>query len=106
MKLVTARIRPDRLEPVHAALMEIGISNLTATEVKGFGPEVDHAEIHRGAQYQVAFMPMVKIESVVTDDLVAQVVATIREASTTGQADRSHIWVSGVLSEETGEAKP
>lgn len=51
MKLVTARIRPDLLESVHAALREIGISNLTATEVKGFGPEVDHAEIHRGAQY-------------------------------------------------------
>ena len=106
MKLVTARIRPDRLEPVHAALVEIGITNLTATEVKGFGREGDHAEIYRGAQYQVAFMPMVKIESVVADDLVEQVVTAIREASATGQASRSDILVSGVLSEETGEATP
>ena len=106
MKLVTARIRPDRLEPVHAALVEIGITNLTATEVKGFGRDVGHAEIHRGAQYQVDFMPMVKIESIVADDLVEHVVTAIREASATDQASGSDIWVSDVLSEEPGEVKP
>ena len=81
MKLVVARIQPHRLDPLHDALVDLGVTNLTAIEVKGFGEAVGHAEIHRGAAYNVAFMPMVKIEVVVEDSLVEQVVSTIRQAS-------------------------
>ena len=72
MKLVVARIQPHRLDPLHDALVDLGVTNLTAIEVKGFGEAVGHAEIHRGAAYNVAFMPMVKIEVVVEDSLVSK----------------------------------
>ncbi len=102
MKMVVARIQPHRLEPVHQALVEIGVTNLTAIEVKGFGQDAGHAEIHRGTEYNVAFMPMVKIEAVVTDDLLEQVVAAIRQSSADSRGNPCKVWISEVLSEETG----
>ncbi len=106
MKLVTARIQPHRLNPVHEALVDIGVTNLTASEVKGFGGGVGHAEIHRASAYKVTFMPMVKIEAVVADGLVERVVAAVHQASAGSQAQPSKIWVSEVPSEETVEAAP
>ena len=106
MKLITARIQPHRLDPLHEALMGIGVTNLTATEVKGFREGVGHAEIYRGAAYKVAFMPMVKIETVVEDGMVEQIVSAIREASDSRPERRSRVWVYEVLSEISGEGDP
>lgn len=102
MKLAMARIQPHRLDPLHDALVDLGVTNLTAIEVKGFGEAVGHAEIHRGAAYNGAFMPMVKIEVVVEDSLVEQVVSTIRQASASSTEQRSRVWVCKVLSEVSG----
>ena len=102
MKMVIARIQPHRLEPLHGALVEVGVANLTAIEVKGFGQDAGHAEIHRGTEYNVAFMPMVKIEAVVTDDLLEQVVAAIHQSSADSRGNPSKVWISEILSEETG----
>ncbi len=103
MKMVMTRIRPHRLDPIHEALLHIGVSNLTATEVKGYGEAVDHAEIHRGAEYRVAFMPMVKIEVVVEDDRVEPVVSAIRQASASDPGQRGTVWVYEVLAAVAGD---
>jgi nitrogen regulatory protein P-II 1 len=106
MKLVMARVQPHRLDPVHEALVDIGVTNLTAIEVKGFGEAVGHAEIHRGAEYRIAFMPMVKIEAIVEDGLVEQVVSAIREASASSPAQRSKVSVFEVMAEVSGVDEP
>jgi nitrogen regulatory protein PII len=103
MKLIIARIQPHRLDWIHESLMDIGVTNLTAIEVKGFREGVGHAEIYRGAEYSVAFMPMVKIEAVVEDELVDQVVTAIREASASRPERRSRVWIYEVLAEISGE---
>jgi nitrogen regulatory protein P-II 1 len=106
MKLVTARIQPHRLNSVHEALVKIGITSLTASDIKGFREEVSHAEILRGAAYKVDFLPMVKIEAIVEDDVVEQVTTAIRHASAADPARYSRIWISDVMAAKTGEAAP
>ena len=97
MKLVIASIQPHRLDLVHEALAGLGVDNLTAIEVKGFSAEGGHSEIHRGAQYKVAFMPMVKIEAVVEDDLVERVVDAIRQASASSRVPSGKVIVCDAL---------
>ena len=87
MKLVMALIKPHKLEPLHRALVEIGVAGHAASEVKGFYRKADHAEVHRGTEYSIPFMPMVKIEAVVADDMVERVIVAIRQAAGTDHLD-------------------
>ncbi|HEX2011255.1 MAG TPA: P-II family nitrogen regulator, partial [Roseateles sp.] len=77
MKLITAVIKPFKLDEVREALSAIGVQGLTVTEVKGFGRQKGHTELYRGAEYVVDFLPKVKIEAAVADDVVAQVIEAI-----------------------------
>ena len=109
MKLIKAVIKPHKLDPVHEALVKVGVSSLTAGEVKGFARQMGHAELHRGTEYRIAFMPMVKIEAVVADELVEPVMETIRRTAGTDQEDDGKIFVCEVVGAqricggETGE---
>ncbi|HEX5327778.1 MAG TPA: P-II family nitrogen regulator [Acetobacteraceae bacterium] len=85
MKLIMAIIKPFKLDDVREALMPLGIQGLTASEVKGFGRQKGQTEIYRGAEYHVSFLPKVKIEVVVHDDLVDQVIEAIARAAHTGK---------------------
>jgi nitrogen regulatory protein PII len=85
MKLVTAIIKPFKLDDVRAALSDIGVSGMTVTEVKGFGRQRGHTELYRGAEYVVDFVPKTRIEVAVRSDLVDQVVEAVVKAATTGQ---------------------
>jgi nitrogen regulatory protein P-II 2 len=96
MKLVMAVIKPHKLDPVREALTEIGITGLTVSEVKGFGRQKGHTEIYRGAEYSVAFLPKVKIELVVSDDLLDQTMEAIRTSAETGQIGDGKIFVMDV----------
>ncbi len=93
MKLVMAIIKPFKLDEVREALIELGVQGLTVGEVKGFGRQKGHAEIYRGAEYVVNFLPKVKVEVVVTDDLAAGVVEAIRNAANTGRIGDGKIFV-------------
>ncbi len=107
MKLVTAIIKPFKLDDVRAALSEIGISGMTVTEVKGFGRQRGHTELYRGAEYVVDFVPKTRIEVAVRDDLTDQVVEAIVGAAKTGKVGDGKIFVSTierVLRIRTGEA--
>ncbi len=110
MKWIKAVIKPHKLDPVHEALTEIGVSALVATEVKAFDRQMGHAEIHRGAEYAVAFMPMVQIEAVTPDELVDRVVETIRSTAATDSPGDGRIFVGEIAgavrihSGETGDA--
>ena len=103
MKLITARIKPHRLDSVHTALVGVGIDDLIAIEVKGFDRDMDHTEIYRGRTYSIAFMPMIKIEIVVADEMVIKVVDTICEAANPNHnnIDGGKILVSEVLHTQT-----
>ncbi len=110
MKLVKAVIKPHKLDPVHEALVQIGVPGLIAREIKAFDRQMGHSEIHRGTQYSVAFMPMVEIEAAVADGLVEEVVEAIRQKADTKSAGDGKILI-GDLSDalrihtgETGEA--
>jgi nitrogen regulatory protein P-II 1 len=96
MKKLEAIIKPFRLEEVREALSEIGISGLTATEVKGFGRQKGHTELYRGAEYVVDFLPKVKIEVVLADEIVDQAVETIIKAARTGKIGDGKIFVMPV----------
>ncbi len=96
MKLVMAVIKPHKLDPVREALTEIGVTGLTVSEVKGFGRQKGHTEIYRGAEYSVAFLPKVKIELVIPNDRVEQVMEVIRDAAETGQIGDGKIFVIDV----------
>ena len=96
MKLITAIIRPFKLDEVREALGEVGISGLTVTEVKGFGRQKGHTELYRGAEYVVDFLPKVKIEVVLTDDMVDQAVAAIVAAARTDKIGDGKIFVTPV----------
>ena len=85
MKLVMAIIKPFKLDEVREALIELGVQGLTVGEVKGFGRQKGHTEIYRGAEYVVNFLPKVKVEVVVTDDLAEGVVEAIQNAASTGR---------------------
>jgi len=96
MKLVTAIIKPFKLDDVRAALSEIGISGMTVTEVKGFGRQRGHTELYRGAEYVVDFVPKTRIEVAVRDDLVEQVTEAIIGAARTGKVGDGKIFVTNI----------
>ena len=96
MKLVTAIIKPFKLDDVRAALSDIGVSGMTVTEVKGFGRQRGHTELYRGAEYVVDFLPKVKIEIVLGDDMVEKAIDAIRRAAQTGRIGDGKIFVSTV----------
>ena len=96
MKKIEAIIKPFKLDEVREALSEIGVSGLTVTEVKGFGRQKGHTELYRGAEYVVDFLPKIKVEVVVTDDRVAQVVDVIMETARTGKIGDGKIFVTSV----------
>lgn len=93
MKLVTAIIKPFKLDDVRAALSDIGVSGMTVTEVKGFGRQRGHTELYRGAEYVVDFLPKVKIEVVLPDDMVEKAVEAISEAAKTGRIGDGKIFI-------------
>ncbi|WP_048644802.1 P-II family nitrogen regulator [Nitratireductor soli] len=93
MKIVMAIVKPFKLEAVRDALTGLGIHGLTVTEVKGYGRQKGHTEIYRGAEYAVTFLPKVKIEVAVDDDLTDRVVEAIAEAARTGQIGDGKIFV-------------
>ena len=96
MKLITAIIKPFKLEDVREALSEIGVQGVTVTEVKGFGRQKGHTELYRGAEYVVDFLPKVKLEVVVPDDLADRTVEAIANAAQTGRIGDGKIFVSSV----------
>ncbi|MBF0218503.1 MAG: P-II family nitrogen regulator [Gammaproteobacteria bacterium] len=96
MKKVEAIVKPFKLDDVREALSEIGVSGMTATEVKGFGRQKGHTELYRGAEYVVDFLPKVKIELVVNDDQVDACIDAITQAARTGKIGDGKIFVSSV----------
>jgi len=96
MKLVTAIVKPFKLDDVREALSEIGVSGITVTEVKGFGRQKGHTELYRGAEYVVDFLPKVKIEAAVGADQVDQVIEAISGAAQTGKIGDGKIFVTTI----------
>ena len=96
MKLVKAIIQPHRLDVVHEALLAAGVTAHNAKECKAFDRRMGHAEVHRGKEYAVAFMPMIEVETAVPDNELARVVETIREAAKLGSSEDGRILVSDV----------
>jgi nitrogen regulatory protein PII len=96
MKLVTAILKPFKLDDVRAALSDIGISGMTVTEVKGFGRQRGHTELYRGAEYVVDFVPKTRIEVAIRDDLVDQVTEAIIGAARTGKVGDGKIFVTSI----------
>ncbi|GBR00694.1 P-II family nitrogen regulator [Gluconacetobacter sp. 1b LMG 1731] len=96
MKLVTAIIKPFKLDDVRESLTPLGIQGLTVSEVKGFGRQKGQTEIYRGAEYHVSFLPKVKIEIAVSDDIVDQVVDVILQSAHTGKIGDGKIFVSSL----------
>ena len=96
MKLISAIIKPFKLDDVRAALSELGVSGMTVTEVKGFGRQKGHTELYRGAEYVVDFLPKVKIEVVVDDDVVERAVEAIQSAAKTDRIGDGKIFVFDV----------
>lgn len=110
MKLIIAIIKPFKLEEVKEALSEIGVEGMTVTEVKGFGRQKGHTEIYRGSEYTVDFLPKVKLEIVVPDDVVAKTVDTVATAAKTGKIGDGKVFVIGleeavrIRTDERGES--
>ena len=105
-RLVTAIIKPFRLDDVRDALSEIGVTGMTVTETKGFGRQKGHSELYRGAEYVVDFLPKVRLEVAVADDKVEEVVSTLTKAAGTGKIGDGKIFVFGldeVIRIRTGE---
>jgi len=98
MKLVTAIIKPFKLDAVREALTDIGVDGMTVSEVKGYGRQKGHTEIYRGAEYAVNFLPKLKLEAAVPSDKVEAVVAAITEAAKTGQIGDGKIFVTAIES--------
>tara|TARA_B100000676_G_C17808507_1_gene696135 strand:+ start:329 stop:667 length:339 start_codon:yes stop_codon:yes gene_type:complete len=96
MKLITAIIKPFKVEEVRSSLDEIGVSGMTMTEVKGFGRQKGHTELYRGAEYTIDFLPKIKIEIAVTDDLVDQVKNAIIKSAGSGKIGDGKIFVSPI----------
>ena len=110
MKLITAIVKPFKLDEVREALADIGVNGLTVSEVKGFGRQKGHTELYRGAEYVVDFLPKVKIEALVTEELVDQCLEAIQKSARTGKIGDGKIFVTEVeqviriRTGETGEA--
>ena len=107
MRKVEAIIKPFKLDEVKEALNEIGIQGITVSEVKGFGRQKGHTELYRGAEYVVDFLPKVKLEVAIDDDIVEQVIETIRNAANTGKIGDGKIFVypvEQVIRIRTGES--
>lgn len=110
MKLIIAIIKPFKLEEVKTALAEIGVEGMTVTEVKGFGRQKGHTEIYRGSEYTVDFLPKVKIEVVVSDEIVTKVIEAVTRSAKTGKIGDGKIFVLPVeqavriRTEERGDA--
>lgn len=96
MRLVTAIVKPFTLSEVKAALEAVGVAGLTVSEVSGFGRQKGHTEVYRGAEYTVDFVPKVRVEVVVEDEAVDQVVEAIVAAARTGRIGDGKVWVTGV----------
>ncbi len=96
MKKIEAIIRPFRIDDVREALGEIGVKGMTMTEVKGYGRQKGHTELYRGSEYQIDFLPKMKIEVVVADRLAEKVVETIVKAARTGQVGDGKIFITDV----------
>ena len=94
MKLVTAVVKPFRLDEVRNALAEVGVAGMTVTEVKGFGRQRGHTELYRGAEYVVDFLPKVKVEVALSDELVERAIEAIIEAAKTGKVGDGKIFVT------------
>ena len=106
MKLITAVIKPFKLDDVREALSEVGVQGMTVTEVKGFGRQKGHTELYRGAEYVVDFLPKVKIEAAIDDALQDQVIEAISKSANTGKVGDGKIFVSSldeVVRIRTGE---
>jgi len=110
MKLITAIIKPFKLEEVKGALAEVGVEGMTVTEVKGFGRQKGHTEIYRGSEYTVDFLPKVKIEIAIQDDLVTKVIDAIVRGARTGKIGDGKVFVTAleetvrIRTDERGEA--
>jgi nitrogen regulatory protein P-II 2 len=107
MKLITAIIKPFKLDEVRSALCDIGVQGITVTEVKGFGRQKGHTELYRGAEYAVDFLPKVKVEAAISDELVDQVISTIEKAASTGKIGDGKIFIfdlEQVVRIRTGES--
>ncbi|USE38117.1 P-II family nitrogen regulator [Endozoicomonas sp. SCSIO W0465] len=96
MKLVSAIIKPFKLDDVREALSDIGVQGITVTEVKGFGRQKGHTELYRGAEYVVDFLPKVKIEVAISDDQLDQVIEAISKAANTGKIGDGKIFVTAL----------
>lgn len=96
MKMIIAILRPHKLDDVRKAISEVGVQGLTVSEVKGFGRQRGHTETYRGAEYVVEFLPKIKIELVVSDDVVESTVETIVTAARTGKVGDGKIFVTGI----------
>ena len=96
MKMVTAIIKPFKLDEVREALSDIGVQGITVTEVKGFGRQKGHTELYRGAEYVVDFLPKVKVEVVLADENAEAVIEAIRNAAQTGRIGDGKIFVSNI----------
>ena len=96
MKLITAVIKPFKLDEVRAALSELGISGMTVTEVKGFGRQRGHTELYRGAEYVVDFVPKTRVEIAVRNDLVDQVIEAVVKAGRTGKVGDGKIFITDI----------
>ena len=96
MKKIEAIVKPFKLDEVRESLSEVGVTGLTVTEVKGFGRQKGHTELYRGTEYVVDFLPKIKMEIVVRDELVTQVVETIVEAARTGRIGDGKVFVLSV----------
>jgi nitrogen regulatory protein P-II 2 len=107
MKLVTAIIKPFKLDEVREALAAVGVQGITVTEVKGFGRQKGHTELYRGAEYVVDFLPKVKVEAAIRDDLLEQVIEAIEKSASTGKIGDGKIFVfdvEQVIRIRTGES--
>ena len=107
MKLLTAIIKPFKLDDVRETLSELGIKGMTVTEVKGFGRQKGHTELYRGAEYVVDFLPKIKLEVAVSDDQTDKVIESISKAANTGKIGDGKIFVTGleqVVRIRTGES--
>ena len=96
MKMVTAIVKPFKLDEVREALSAIGVQGITVTEVKGFGRQKGHTELYRGAEYVVDFLPKVKIEAAVSDDIVDQAIEALERAARTGKIGDGKIFVTPI----------